>query len=83
MTDKQNQPVKESFADLGAGMDFDSGPEPGALGDPAGQKPAFVAVQPVGQPVVQGGMDPLIQQENFQLGSGCGVPALVCLQRFN
>ena len=36
----------------------------------------------MGQAVIQGGVDSLVQQKNLQLGPGRRVPALVCLQGF-
>ena len=39
-------------ADGGAGVDLNAGPEPGPLGQEAGQEFQPVAVEPVGQPVV-------------------------------
>lgn len=72
----------EPAADLGPGVNLNPSPEPGPLGDHPGQELPLVAVQPVGQPVIQGGVDPLVQQENLQFGPGRRVPALVGLQGF-
>ena len=70
----------ETAADLGAGVDLDAGPEPAPLGDEAGQEHPVVLVHPVGQAVVQGGVDTLVQQENLQFGPGRRVAALIGFQ---
>ncbi len=71
----------QAASDLGPGVDLDARPETAPLGHAPGQKPPVFTVEPVGHPVIQHRVDALVQQQNFQLGPGGGVPPLIGLQR--
>ena len=71
----------QAASDLGPGVDLDARPEAAPLGHAPGQKPPVLTVEPVGHPVIQHRVDALVQQQNFQLGPGGRVPALIGLQR--
>ena len=82
LSDDDAHPVvdDEAPSDLGPRVDLDPRPEAVPLGDEPGQEFPVVAVQPVGQAVIQGGVDSLIEQEDLQLAPGSRVPALIRLQ---
>ena len=52
------------------------------LGDAPGQKAEPAAVEPVGQAVVQGGVDAAVEQGDLQLAAGGGVAPLIGAQGF-
>ena len=67
----------EPAADPGAGVDLNAGPEPAPLAHQPGNEEQPVPVEEVGQPVVQRGMHPRIEQENLQPAPGRRVPGLI------
>ena len=72
----------QPYADDGPGVDLNAGPEAAPLGDAPGQKAEPAAVEPVGQAVVQGGVDTAVEQEDLQLAAGGGVAPLIGAQGF-
>ena len=61
-------------ADLGAGVDFNAGFLPAALGNPPGQKLQVVPVAPVRLPVGAHRLKPRVEEKHLQPGTGGGVP---------
>ena len=72
----------QAAADLGAGMDFDPGPEAAPLGDEPGQEFHMVAVAEVGGMVIKGSMHAGIEKKDLQFGPGSGVTGLIGFQQF-
>ena len=64
-------------ADFGAGVDFNTSPKPAPLGHSPGQETAVVGIQPVGNAVVDGGVDAGVEEEYLQLTPGGGVAGLI------
>ena len=67
----------QAVADGGTGVDLDAGPEPAPLGHAPGQEKPVVDIQPMGQPVIEDGVDAGVQEKDLQLAAGRGVAALI------
>ena len=64
---------EETGAYARAGMDLDAGRPAGDLRNPAGEEPELVGPQPVRDTLDPDGVQPGINQENFQPGASCRV----------
>ena len=68
--------------DFRAGMNFNTGPELRPLGDATREKAQTVDMQPVGDAIVDGGVQTVIQQQDFCHAPRRRVVFLVCLNVF-
>ena len=67
----------QAAANGGGGVDLHPGDPLGMLGHPAGQKTAVMAVEPVGNAVIDGRMQAVVQEKNLQRRPGSGVVFLI------
>ena len=67
----------QAASDRRAGVDLHAGPDPGPLGDQPGKEAEPPAVEPMGEAVVEEGVDAGIEEEDLQSAPCGGVPALV------
>ena len=70
----------EAAADLSARVDLNAGKVSGQLGIEPGQEKEPVAVEPVGHPVEEDGVNAGVKEQDLQLAPGRRVPGLIGAQ---